>query len=466
MHIHTTSYRPFAAVLAAVALTMTACESTNEVVLPANIEIVAGNSQYSKKGTVLPEPLTVGVEYHDQSPADGVLVKFTVVQGGGSVSRSEVATDGHGNASIDYTLGPDTGTNRIRATVTGETNISVEFTATAGEYFCPEEDPTFVQKISPGGGFEPDLLLLTQNSILNSIGGQPIAGLVRLKVDGFVLQPSSFVSYGDEFSWIRVKDCAFSQNGDFFVAWQDLFDMISKIRPNKQADHFVDLETALGGEITVTRSGILVGCDIYGPFVMGCREPLLRFPQATFSGMSPDQANGDAVAVDVNPQNAWYEDIYYIDLSDNTLRRLPVDTLVAQGDPEAVYQLTRDQASGAKGMECADNGNVFILVDDGDDEKAILEITPAGAMSVVYDFFEGGAKTAEEAGILNDLAIWRRGTQSILYTIDTLNDVVFRYDVAQAAPLRMAPTTGYDPEAVSTVSSQGERVGLVVIPSE
>jgi hypothetical protein len=199
---------------------------------------------------------------------------------------------------------------------------------------------------------------------------------------------------------------------------------------------------------------------------MGCREPLQRFSQASFSGAPGDQANGDAVAVDINPDNAWYEDIYYIDLSDYTLRRLPVDSLVAQGDPEPVYGLTPDQAAGARGMECAHNGDVFILVDDDDDEKAILKITPAGIMTEVFNFFDGGPQAPPEPGMYSDLAIWRRGTQSILYTIDTLNNLVFRYDVAQTVPLYMSPTTGYHPESVSTVGSKGERVGLVVIPSE
>jgi hypothetical protein len=224
MDIRTNSIRLTAVVLAALALFLVACESTEEAVLPSNIDIVAGDGQYSKKGTALPDPLTVVVEYHDGSAAGGIVVQFTTTEGGGSVSSKNVATDSRGIASANYTLGPATGTNRIRAEVTGESNISVEFTATAAEFFCPEEDPTFDPKVSPGGGFEPDLLMLTQNSVANSSGGTTIAGLVRLKVDGFVLRPSSFSSYGDDFSWIRVKDCAFAQNGDFFVTWQDLFD--------------------------------------------------------------------------------------------------------------------------------------------------------------------------------------------------------------------------------------------------
>lgn len=469
MEFRTSMSRLFAAVFAASLLFLAACESTEEAVLPAIIDIQSGNGQYSKKGTALPDPLAVKVQFHDLSDASGFVVRFTVLEGGGTLSRTTSTTDGRGFASTRYTLGPAAGTNRILAEVTGDSPISTEFTATAGDYFCPEEDPTFVQKISPGDAIEEhDLLLFTQKSRLNESFGSPIAGLVRLRVDGFVLRPMRFAGYEGGGFGITVMDCAFSQNGDFFLTWQDIFDEVVKIRPNKQADHFARLETSFGGEITVTPAGVLVGCDKYGPFVVGCRDTLQRFDEALFEGSSGNQANFDAVAVDMNPQNAWYEDIYFIDLSDNTLRRLPVDTLVAQGDPELVVQLSHDEAAGARGMECNDNGDVFILVDDDDDDKVILKVTPAGVRTVVYDFFDRGAGTADDAGMLSDLAI-KKGSSPILYTIDTWNDLVFRYDTQGVGfPWEMFPDTtqGYDPESISTKGAYGERVGLVVIPSQ
>ena len=468
MEFRTSMSRLFAVVFSASLLFLAACESTEEAVLPAIIDIQSGNGQYSKKGTALPDPLTVKVMFHDLSDASGFVVRFTVLEGGGTVSRSTSTTDGRGFASTSYTLGPPAGTNRIRAEVTGESNISAEFTATAGDFFCPEEDPTFVQKISPGNTIEPDLLLFTQKSRLNESFGSPIAGLVRLKVDGFVLRPVSFAGYEGGGFGITVMDCAFSQNGDFFLTWQDIFDEVAKVRPNKQTDHFARLETSFGGEITVTPSGVLVGCDIYGPFVVGCRDTLQRFDEALFDGSIGNRANFNAVAVDNNPQNAWYEDIYFIDLSDNTLRRLPVDTLVAQGDPELVVQLSPDEAAGARGMECNSNGDIFILIDDDKDDKLILKVTPAGVRTEVFDFFTRGSGSPEDAGMLSDLAI-KKGTYPILYTIDTWNDLVFRYDTQGVGfDLEMFPDTtqGYDPESISTRGAYGERVGLVVIPSQ
>jgi hypothetical protein len=454
MNLRTYTTSLFTVVLAALALLLPACESTEEAVLPSVIEIVSGDGQFSKKGTLLPDPLSVKVQYHDLSSAPDVVVQFTVLEGDGVVSKSSSTTDSRGIASTQYTLGPTTGTNRIRAAVTGETNISTEFTATAGDYFCPEEDPEFSQQIAPGGTVEHDLLLFTGNSRLNtSDGTSPIAGLVRLHLEGG-FRPSAFSKYEGVFQ-IPVMDCAFAQNGSFFLAWQDLFDEVVRVKPNAQAVHFAGLETSLGGELTATPAGVLVGCDIYGPFVVGCRDTLKRFDEALFDG-SP---------VDMNPQNQWYEDIYFIDLSDNTLKRLPVDNLVAQGATEVVAQLSADQAAGAHGMECNDNGDVYILVDDEDDDKAILRVTPAGALTVEFDFFTRGSGTAEDAGVQSDLAI-RKGVFPVLYTIDTYNNVLLGCYVGQPNVIaEFDPAAGgFDPEAISTAGFYGERVGLVVIP--
>ena len=136
MEFRTSMSRLFAVVLAASVVFIAACESTEEAVLPSIIEVHSGDGQYSKKGTALPEALTVKLQYHDNSDAEGFVVSFTVLEGGGSLSRGTATTDSRGFASTGYTLGPDAGTNRIRAEVTGESNISVDFTATAGEFFC------------------------------------------------------------------------------------------------------------------------------------------------------------------------------------------------------------------------------------------------------------------------------------------------------------------------------------------
>lgn len=447
-------------------LSLAACESTEEAVMPSILFIESGDGQESKAGTPLPEPLVVRVQYHDGSDAPGFVVQFAVIEGGGTVSQTTIATDGRGLAPVSFTLGPVPGTNRVLVELTDETRISVEFTATGGEFFCTEEDPEFVQKFNPGGLLEKDLLLFTRHSRLNTSSGAPVTGVVRLPLSG-EFRPSSFARYDEGLGgWIPVRDCAFSSGGDFFLAWQDVFDVVAKVRRDKQSEHFASLETAFGGELTTAPMGVLVGCDKYGPFVVRCRDPLQRFSEATYTGELSDQANYDAVAVDLNPQNSWYEDIYFIYLSDNTLRRLPIDTLVARGPTEVVAQLSAAEANGAVGMECNDDGTIFILVDDERDNKTILQVTPAGVKTVTFDFFSRGTGTAKEAGVMSDLAI-RRGGNPILYTIDTENDMLLRYDVGQQVLSELFPDSaqGMDPESISINGFNGERVGLVVMPS-
>jgi len=448
-----------AAAMAATVMVLGACETTEEAVLPSRITLESGDGQYSKFGTVLPEPLAIKVKYHDLSEAEGATVRFAVVEGGGVLSRARAVTDGRGFASVRYTLGGAVGTNRIRATLDIDNSKFVEFTATAAEYFCPEEDPTFSEKY----GSAPGLLLFTRNSSVNKRDGSTVAGVVKVEIAGNSLRTSSFTAYEEGTGWIAVRDCAFSPAGDFYLSRQDVFDEVVKIRPNKRTNHFATLESGFGGEITTCATGVLVGCDPYGPFVVGCRDTLQRFEHALYSGAPGDAANGEAVAVDTNPLSQWFEDIYFIYLADNTLRRLPVDTLVATGPTEIVYRLSRDEANGARGMECNDNGDIYILVDDDDDDKAILKITPSGVYTREFDFYSRGS-TAEEAGSQRDLAILKGGNP-ILYTIDTENNLLLWYDSLNGLfELFPDTTSGYDPEAISTDAATGERVGLVVIP--
>jgi hypothetical protein len=112
-------------------------------------------------------------------------------------------------------------------------------------------------------------------------------------------------------------------------------------------------------------------------------------------------------------------------------------------------------------MVCDDDGTLYLLVETSV-MKSILEITPAGDKTVLYDFFDRGAGDA--AGVQNDLAI-QEGI-NFLYTVDTHNNMLLLYDIGQGTLSEMFPDTlsGYDPESISTDFSGNERVGLVVLP--
>ncbi|HSJ08809.1 MAG TPA: Ig-like domain-containing protein, partial [Longimicrobiales bacterium] len=94
----------------------------------ATLSIVSGADQAGAVGTTLAEPLVVEVRDAGGSPVYGVVIEWAVTQGGGDVDGAH-QTDGDGLASATWTLGPEPGAQRVRATVAGLD--SVVFIATA-----------------------------------------------------------------------------------------------------------------------------------------------------------------------------------------------------------------------------------------------------------------------------------------------------------------------------------------------
>jgi hypothetical protein len=459
MHNHAFQLRTAAVLLIGALFLVPACENNEEPQPPTRISILSGDNQYSKSGTDLPEPLRVKVQYADLTDAPDVVVRFRSMAGDGSAAPATDGTDGHGEASARYTLGTLVGTQTIRAELVDDNSRYVDFTATAGEYYCPEEDPTYSNDFPSQGAVQRDLFLYTHRSSLNTSEGAPVSGVVRLAVEGGTLRTTSFLKE-EIASWVTVHDASFSSSGNFYLSRLELFPEILRVMPNKSVRVFAAPESYGGSEITRGVEGVLVGCDEYGPFVVGCRDTLQRFDEALYAGLDEgDEASNDAVAVETDPQSPYFEDIYFIHITNRTLLRLPVTGRTAAGPPEVVASLTRDEAEGARGMVCARSGDLYVLVESGS-VKAILKVTPAGVKTVEYDFFDRG--TGDAAGIQNDLAIQRN--INFLYTIDTENDMLLLYDISQKVLSEMPPGDGYDPESISISSERNERVGLVVLP--
>src|SRR5262249_54568573 len=127
---------------------------------PAALEIVSGDAQYTRKGTKLEEPVVVRVADDKGKPAPNMTVHFQVVEGGGSLSRTAATTNNEGRTSVSWTLGPNTGLNRMRITVAENSALGATATATSSEYYCIEEDPTFSAKFAPAH----NLMMLTRAS--------------------------------------------------------------------------------------------------------------------------------------------------------------------------------------------------------------------------------------------------------------------------------------------------------------
>lgn len=420
--------------------------------LAARIALVSGDGQYSKAGTELTEPVVAKVTFSDGSPATGELVRFAIVDGGGSLSRATANVTSNGTTSVHWTLGPSTGTQHLKVSVASDASVAVVAQATSSVYYCPEEDPTFARKFTP----QRSLFLLTNTSALTASGGQPRVGVVRLDFNAGTFAGTLFRSF-EQGPLINVlRDCAFSSNGDFFVAWTDSSAVreIIKLNPDGTYSHFASLDSYYGTEITTLPGGVLAGCDEFGPFTVGCRDTLTRYDDAVFSGEAPDAANNDAVACD--PTSG---DLYFIYLADRTLRRVPLNGYVEESPAEVVATLSIDEANGAKGMVVASDGSVYILV-ESTNTKEIAKVTADGTVSTAVDFFTArGAGNA--AGIQSDLAIDRTLGTGFLYTLDTLNNVILVYQI-QTGQLDALPSSGGPNDASGTGS--GERVGLTVLP--
>ena len=417
--------------------------------LPAAVEIVAGNAQYTRKGSGLEDPVVIRVRLEDGAPATGVIVNFQVIEGGGSLSHTTATTSSNGRASVRWTLGPDVGSNRLRITVPDNSALSTIATATASEYFCVEEDPAFAQEFFP----THDLMLFTHSSSLVPAA----AGLVKFhpNFNNHTVGGANFNSYPEGTFIYVVRDCVFSANGDLFVSWNHLHSEIARVASDGSVSHFAALDpnSAFGSEIAMTPEGALVGCDEFGPFVVTCRDTLFRFEDSTFSGINRDATNNDAVACD--PTSG---DLYFIYKSDRTLRRIPLDGTTQTGPIEEVVTLPIDESDGARGMVVdGTDGSVYILVQSAG-TKSIVKVTPAGVRSTEFDLTTLYDPPAAP-GNYSDLAI-DRGFR-FLYTLDTAHNLIVIYDIVQQTASELIPTG--DPGEASN-DNVGERVGLDVIP--
>jgi len=91
---------------------------------------VSGNGQSGTVGQQLGTSFVVRATAADNTPVAGVNVTFAVISGGGSLSATQVITDGQGLASSRLTLGSVAGANSVTASSSGLSGSPVLFTAT------------------------------------------------------------------------------------------------------------------------------------------------------------------------------------------------------------------------------------------------------------------------------------------------------------------------------------------------
>ncbi|NNM31514.1 MAG: protein kinase, partial [Gemmatimonadetes bacterium] len=100
--------------------------------VPAALNVVAGAAQQGTPGEPLPQPVRIQVLNQDGAPATGVTVLFTPDEGHGNASMEATTVDDQGFAETSWTLGPTSGSQRLRIQVAGQSVFTVaEATAAA-----------------------------------------------------------------------------------------------------------------------------------------------------------------------------------------------------------------------------------------------------------------------------------------------------------------------------------------------
>jgi len=165
-----------------------------EISSTLEIEIVSGNNQSGNINIQLPNPLVVLVKDPNGQPTSGVTVTFVVTAGNGSVQPDTSTTDVQGQASTNWTLGPNEGANNVTASVTKVTHTT--FTATGiipvgSVSLDPTTGPVGTLVKVTGEEFEPNaeagkLTINGEETPIFKVGGTIVKndGSIRTNEDG------------------------------------------------------------------------------------------------------------------------------------------------------------------------------------------------------------------------------------------------------------------------------------------
>lgn len=102
--------------------------------VPARIMVGDGDAQSATAGSNVPVAPAILVTDDRGEGVPGVAVRFTVVEGGGTVLHAAATTDARGIASTGWTLGPAPGANTLEASADGLADV-IRFTATGTSPF-------------------------------------------------------------------------------------------------------------------------------------------------------------------------------------------------------------------------------------------------------------------------------------------------------------------------------------------
>ena len=108
-----------------------AAEETGPVPPGAALTLVQGDEQSGAPGVPLPQTIVFQVEDPDGEPIAGAAVQLEVTAGGGTVQPNRPISDASGFVAFQWSLGTDTGTQSVEATLEGAEDLIRTLTAEA-----------------------------------------------------------------------------------------------------------------------------------------------------------------------------------------------------------------------------------------------------------------------------------------------------------------------------------------------
>jgi hypothetical protein len=165
--------------LAASAIVTAACGGSSEAPtapptpVATTVQAVTATTQQAHVGQPVGEPPGVRVRDQFNNPMGGVTVLFVVASGDGTVTPTQVATGTNGEAHLtSWVLGPGTGANSVRATVTGVPEVF--FSATGVRFAANVVAASATNQTAPAGAnvAEPPTVRVTD------VNGNPLNGVV------------------------------------------------------------------------------------------------------------------------------------------------------------------------------------------------------------------------------------------------------------------------------------------------
>ncbi len=112
--------------------TATMFTATSIAGAPAKLVAISGDGQSAPVATMLASPLVVGVSDANDNPIKGATVSFSITSGGGTLATISGATDAHGQAQTQLTLGGTAGVDTVSAHVVGIPPVTFSATSDVG----------------------------------------------------------------------------------------------------------------------------------------------------------------------------------------------------------------------------------------------------------------------------------------------------------------------------------------------